>query len=222
MNEIKYPCLMQAINNNSIVEFTGINRGSIVAQGSGDFPVGHYSELWVICSDIDTWKPYNKLENKTVNVSISTIEALARLEAIEAEQKELRKLLEASEKKEAVGSLLNTTCENIHAVTEFTSCLDKEIGTKELAEAYSSAFETFIKLRQQPGSVGASIDGYHYFIHPSTTNICIVTKRQDITHKLAHISPCFSTQEYAEAAIKNVGEETILQMMRTFSHYEGE
>jgi hypothetical protein len=146
-------------------------------------------------------------------------QALARLEAIETEQKELRKLLETPEEK-FVGSLLSKNNNMERANNRaFTSDLDKEIGTVELADNYSDAFETFIKLRQCEGSVGAK-DGVEQYLIFAPDNDVIVDYFTSSYYKANSASPCFSTKEYAEAAIKTVGEFEIIQMFKIFSHYE--
>lgn len=169
---------------------------------------------------VDYWKPYIKQpENKTMNVSISTVEALARLEAIEAEQKELRKLLESSKEEEAVGSLLESN-ELVHGWTNFQHQFNYEFGTIELAESYSKAFETFIKLRQCKGSEAAEGQEEQWMLEPMDDTVHI-EHWNSLDVKIKQLSPCFSTEEYAQAAIESVGEENILQMFKTFSHYEG-
>lgn len=201
-----------------VVEFYSPTCGTVVVKDVASiYGEGDFREMWVDCDDTNVWKPFIKQqENRTMN----TTEALARLEAIEAEQKELRKLLEQAEKEEAIGSLLKSSVNAALAGTRFTSSLNCQFGTIELAEVYSKAFETFIKLRQCKGSVGVAKGLLQYILHVRDNGV-ISHCFSSVGYKMDNISPCFSTKEYADAAIKTVGEFEIIQMFKTFSHYEG-
>lgn len=221
MSEINFPCLMESVYTGNVVEFYSKSEGKVISLGAannGGYKLNECNKDFNPCDDTTNWKPYKQQENTMTTLSTKQ-QALTRLETIEAEQKELRKLLEAPEEEKGVGSLLTKVNNYFTTDTLFTETLDKEIGTKKLSEAYSAAFETFIKLRQCEGSVGAK-DGVEQYLIFAPNKDVIVDYFASSYYKVNSVSPCFSTKEYAEAAIKTVGEFEIIQMFKTFSHYE--
>lgn len=167
--------------------------------------------------------------------------ALERLNALESEAKELRKIIEAPE---AASSLLtkpvplssqayywSLTHDAYDGTVSFQTSSRKAVvateysggnifQSQELTEAYAEAFDTMLLLRHQPGTVTATWNLTQWVIQPSDDHM--LTLEVDdwigLASKSGFISPCFATESDALRAIKTVGEERILRMFKTLHH----
>lgn len=84
-----------------------------------------------------------------------------------------------------------------------------------ISQAYAKAFETFLLLRHQPGTVKAE-DGIQWLIRAREEGGVYSDNFWCDSYKVDYISPCFKTKEHAEAAIQTIGEEQLMQMFNTF------
>lgn len=93
---------------------------------------------------------------------------------------------------------------------------------EKTAQRYAEAIETLLTLRQQPGTVTADSDGQWVIEVGSAGNPSGEVRAAFLTHigsKRSRISPSFSKETHAVAAIREVGERRIEAMFRTFGHY---
>jgi len=89
--------------------------------------------------------------------------------------------------------------------------------TKEQAENYCKAFETFLELRRCEGSEPAMNNKKQYMLGLHTSSILLVVEGYyGLENKLDKLSPCFVSREKAEAAFDKIGKENILHMFKTF------
>lgn len=98
---------------------------------------------------------------------------------------------------------------NIRNHLAFDSC-----ESYDQAEEYGAAFSTMIELRRQPGTVPTfTLSGINQaFIFPTSQGVSV---QQFSTSKYGMISPGFENPAAAEAAIKALGEDRLLQMFKT-------
>lgn len=165
-------------------------------------------------------------------------QALARLQALENETAALRKIIEAPE---VAGSLLtkpepgsfkdywglkSSGVSQIRADGFCANNSDSEayahgsiFQSKELAAAYADAIETMLLLRHQPGTVEAENGGWQCIITIADDGKDVIVYGFDtISEKAGQISPVFSEQEHALAAINTIGADRILRMFKTLHH----
>ena len=57
--DLKFPCLMIASEQDCVVLFCNKNTGVVLAQGKSSWSVGHYSSAWGSPYDKSVWKPYD-------------------------------------------------------------------------------------------------------------------------------------------------------------------
>lgn len=169
--------------------------------------------------------------------------ALERLAALESEAAKLREIIEAPAPAPAPSLLTKPKpgseddywivegvateplgwrqcCAQTHDPESYTQ--GNIIQSEDLAAAYAEAFDTFLLLRHQPGTVSAGDVCFKYVIHIvdavargyylSVDNVASSWLRTN------QISPCFDSKESARAAIAAVGEDRILRMFKTFHH----
>lgn len=182
--------------------------------------------------------------------------ALERLTALETEAQELRKIIEAPEIKPMPPSLLTKprpgSREKYYCMSSEGSEYRKldvydlmatvtspgwyEHGnlfqTRQLANDYAEAFDTFLLLRHQPGTVPPT--GYSQFALELFKNydydrderqergevFIKIISRANMSSKLNKFSPMFGTLEDARGAIETIGEERLIHMFKTFHHID--
>ena len=155
-------------------------------------------------------------------------EALARLAALEAEAAALRNILE---KPDTAPSLLKRKEDllSVHRIGSekftLTGCnLSSKVGSfiygenyfESLKQAcdYAEAFETFLLLRRQPGTVKV-VDGEPQWV---VSGDVFPDSFQTREYKLSKISPVFTNRANCEAAINAIGAERLHHMFNTFHH----
>jgi len=59
-DKAKWPKLMQSLYSGQVVEFIGQNSGTVIVEGKNEHNccVGSFSDSWLSCYDLDTWKHY--------------------------------------------------------------------------------------------------------------------------------------------------------------------
>lgn len=162
---------------------------------------------------------------------------LERLNALESEAKELRKIIEAPEQPP---SLLTKPEPGIQDITyrvsatgygrlrSYTGAIvasndgpynhGNNFQSEELADAYAEAFDTLLLLRHQPGTV-APTGAIQWLISVNFyLTTCSTLMEDNKFKKLTRITPCFASEEHAKQAIETVGEERILRMFKTLHH----
>jgi len=166
--------------------------------------------------------------------------ALERLAALESEAKALRKIIEAPE----VPTSLLTKPEPESGETHWEMFCSPQCGsltgrsvsagrasayhyihgnifqTSDLVENYSNAFNTFLLLRHQPGTVPTSNHTQFLIEMWVSCGVPVVEPqaRTDEASKMSKISPSFVTEEAAKRAIKTIGKNRLMHMFRTFHH----
>lgn len=94
--------------------------------------------------------------------------------------------------------------------------------TDKLADAYAEAIETMLLLRHQPGTEPALAKKVQLVISPrfgpDRLQIC---EWSSMDIKAEYLSPCFQTQDAAQAAIDTIGADRILRMFKTLHHVGG-
>lgn len=88
-------------------------------------------------------------------------------------------------------------------------------NSKESAEAYQKAIETFMELRRCAGSV-TPCEGYQYILRLNQYLDVHVACVDSYFIKYSDISPCFNTREDASNAVEKLGAEDIKHMFKTF------
>lgn len=137
-------------------------------------------------------------------------QALQKLDALEKEAQELRKIIEAPEKED---SLLPPMGKGLNP---YISWVKFSAGNQKITQEYEKAIETFFLLRYQAGSE-VSLDGkMQYLIRLDKNRGLYVDGWQHIGNKVTAISPCFRTVYHAEKAIIFIGTENIIHMIKTF------
>lgn len=133
---------------------------------------------------------------------------LARLDAIEREAAELRRIIEAPETLKAVVKkpLLPDCIIRAHLAWSGTP----NAGHKDV-QAYAEAFNTLLDLRRQPGSEAVEDNKKQWGIYYKGD----VWSASFLSYKLSEVCPWFDSQEAAEAAIEAVGKDRIIRMMNT-------
>ncbi len=121
-----------------------------------------------------------------------------RIAALEAELAAIKKEMEA----EQAGSLLPSHWPRVERL---------EVPTDD----YYYAIDTMLELRQQPGSEAAK-DGVRQYLISFDCDV----ENRTTTYKIGMISPCFKTEEHAEAAIKAVGADRIARMFKVLHGVE--
>ncbi len=150
-------------------------------------------------------------------------EALSRLTALEQEAKALREIIEAPDVAPSIlpaewngkgGWYLSSSfaeaipmCAGMEMIREDQNFFD----TKEEAQAWADAISTLIELRRQPGSE-APKEGVAQWVIERDLG---VESWAVYYNKIERISPAFSTEEQARAAIDKIGRELLMQMFNT-------
>lgn len=163
--------------------------------------------------------------------------AIERLNALEAEAKALRKVIEEPESApsflskpvpgskdeyfrigtESTGrfSVIESVAHN-HEAAYYTH--GSTFQSEELATDYAEAIDTMLLLRHQPGTVSPIPGRQAYGISwwKRAANIVIAP----LESGTVLISPHFSSREYAEAALQTIGPDKIIRMYKTFGNIE--
>ena len=87
--------------------------------------------------------------------------------------------------------------------------------TKELAENYAKAFNTFLQLRHCEGTVPSLTDKNQYFIEMDYGDALFVDSTAS-SLKFGYVCPAFKTAELAKKAIDTVGSTNLIHMFKTF------
>jgi len=166
-------------------------------------------------------------------------QALDKIKQLQEEMKKLEQIVNAPEE---VGSLLYKNARNSYepdysiswsASTGLfhTFNVDKcmrnppkastTFQSQELTDNYAKAFNTFLALRHCEGSEPAVDKKEQWCIRVDCfslkPDVCVYGMEYA---KITELSPMFSSEEYARAAIDCVGEKNIIHMFKTFHHVE--
>lgn len=91
--------------------------------------------------------------------------------------------------------------------------------SRELAENYAKAFNTFLKLRHQAGTVPSTLSPQYIIEWNFSEEGELIVVSSDLFYKFNTWSPCFEDKEAAEKAIEVITKDRIIHMVKTFSHY---
>lgn len=149
-------------------------------------------------------------------------EAMERIEALRAEVDRLEAIINAP----GVTSLLPVEPGQFRVLGHFGQFYAVPVSSSgslgqnhfpdlATAQAYADAFSTMLELRRQPGSEPVKEDSQWRIEVDTCCNELLVTYSRSLNYKLSRISPCFATQEQAQAAVKAVGKGRILAMFKT-------
>ena len=181
--------------------------------------------------------PANKLTRKeSAMTPMSKKEAEERLLAIEKEVATLRQIINTPEKAPSLlfyppegNSYYQITSTNYGKLCILENAIsyrekDQYVGSgnifqsQEIAEEYAHAFNTFLLLRHQPGTVPADANEQWLIkLDLNTLKIRTVLTRA-LAWKLGRLTPCFSSQQAALDAVETVGVSAIVHMFNTFQH----
>lgn len=158
-------------------------------------------------------------------------EAIARLDALEAEARKLREIIDAPD---VDGLPLRNGGHFIETLnggfTAYTPGCDSShwansLPSRVCAESYATALNTFMKLRHQPGTVAARHDVLQWIIevdYPSLNRPELrIASYISLSNKTTRLSPCFNTKEAALNAAIAITRERIIDMFKTFHHVKG-
>ena len=144
---------------------------------------------------------------------MNKLEAQKRLKELAVEQSVLQAVIDAPDH---FSLIPNENLTKSYLISFYTGIEDYE-----MLENYQKAFETFIALRQCNGTASPLQDNRQWIIKVSQD-----IKQAFLSYycyngfKMSVLSPCFSSQEFAQEAIDKLGQEAIMHMFKTFSHYE--
>ena len=54
LSSVSFPLLAES-KDLTVVLFTSFTAGTVVNEGESDFHLGHYSQAWISCDNIDAW-----------------------------------------------------------------------------------------------------------------------------------------------------------------------
>ena len=157
-------------------------------------------------------------------------EALNRLSALESEATKLRAILKAPEQTATLlerivpesgqeywyPTALSGQVSYGYANAENKIFYDLAFTTGKQALEYRAALATLLDLRRQPGSENPKNGVWQWAILLNEDNSGVFTDDLIGAHtKSSLISPCFHSEEHAEAAINAVGHDRIIHMFKT-------
>lgn len=172
-----------------------------------------------------------------MNNTITRQQALERLISLESEAAQLRKVLD---EKPYPASLLPypDKTDNQQAyyikdgengqfeVGEMSSKKTTEdhanvFSSREDAEAYKDAINTFLMLRKCEGSTTTKERVAQWLIeYDVEAEKVITTRRYVLSSKISRLSPAFDTEANAQKAIKTIGKDKLTALFKTTHHVE--
>jgi hypothetical protein len=168
--------------------------------------------------------------NETMNTTTTAnkAEAISRIEAIEKELQELKKVVEQEDKAEVdclIASPVENHGEHFFIMDDDNSFSAESCGSyhqvgmhfadAEQCKLYAEALTTFILLRKQPGSEAAVSGKEQWTFQPEGATLESLYCNE-YEYKICSISPWFSSEKAAYEAIKSLGAERILSMFKAF------
>lgn len=102
--------------------------------------------------------------------------------------------------------------EDLHT-KHYVSCRNYVISSQH--DAWSAALETFMRLKGHPLAVKPNNDETHFFIRIREEKL-MIDSYECLPNKLTEVSAPFDSVDDGKQAIKDIGEDNLLHMFKTF------